>query len=141
MEELKMELVKELMNYYRENMNDFNNDIEELDRWNGCLYDDKIYPMDDLNEFFSNEKPDEIIRRAFYGYDETYTKDEQREPFNPNRNYFYFNGYGNLVSIDEKDYSDYLDIAFIQDIIDNRYNLYLSEGAEDMIDNYEDENE
>ena len=136
-----MELVKELMNYYRENMNDFNNDIEELDRWNGCLYDDKIYPMDDLNEFFSNEKPDEIIRRAFYGYDETYTKDEQREPFNPNRNYFHFNGYGNLVSIDEKDYSDYLDIAFIQDIIDNRYNLYLSEGAEDMIDNYEDENE
>ena len=136
-----MELVKELMNYYKENTEDFNNDIEALNSWNGCLYDDKIYPMDDLNELFSNEKPDEIIRRAFYGYDEPYTKDEQREPFNPNRDYFYFNGYGNLVSIDKKDYSDYLDIAFIQDIIDNRYNLSLSSGAEDIIDDYEDEDE
>ena len=136
-----MKLVEKLLAYYKENKEDFANDIEELDDWTGCLYDDKIYPMDDLNEFFSNEKPDEIIRRAFYGYDETYTKNGQCEPFNPNRNYFYFNGCGNLVSINEKDYSDYLDIAFIQDIIDNRYNLLLSSGAEDIIDDYEDEDE
>ena len=133
-----MKLVKKLLEYYKENKEDFANDIEKLDNWTGCLYDDKIYPMDELNEFFSNEKPDEIIRRAFYGYDETY---KERLPFNPNREYFYFNGCGNLVSIDEKDYSDYLDIAFIQDIIDNRYNLSLSSGAEDIIDDYEDENE
>ena len=136
-----MELVEKLLAYYKENKEDFANDIEELDDWTGCLYDDKIYPMDDLNEFFSNEKPDEIIRRAFYGYDETYTKDEQREPFNPNRDYFYFNGSGNLVSINQRDYTDYLDIAFIQDIIDKRNNLSLSSGAEDIIDDYEDENE
>ena len=134
-----MKLVEKLLAYYKENKEDFANDIEELDDWTGCLYDDKIYPMDDLNEFFSNEKPDEIIRRAFYGYDETYTKDEQRESFNPNRNYFYFNGCGNLVSIDEKDYSDYLDIAFIQDIIDNSHNLVLSDGSQEIIEDYEDE--
>ena len=137
----KMTLVDELMNYYRENMEDFANDIEELDGWTGCLYDDKVYPMDDINEFFSNEKPDEIIRRAFYGYDEPLNKDEERHPFNPNRNYFYFNGYGNLVSIGEKDYSDYLDSDFIQDIIENSYNLSLSKGAEEIIDDYEDEDE
>ena len=134
-----MTLVDELMNYYRENMKDFANDIEELDDWTGCLYDDRIHSMEYLNEFFQGTEPKEILQRAFYGYDETYTKNEQREPFNPNRNYFYFNGCGNLVSIDEKDYSDYLDIAFIQDIIDNSYNLSLSDGAEDIIDNYEDE--
>ena len=136
-----MGLVEKLLAYYKENTEDFNNDIEQLDAWTGCLYDDRIYPMDELNEFFSNEKPDEIISRAFYGYDETYTKDEQRQPFNPNRNFFYFNGYGNLVSIDEVDYSDYLDNYFIQLIIDNSHNLYLSEGAEDIIDEYEYENE
>ena len=136
-----MELVEKLLEYYKENVEDFNHDIEQLDSWTGCLYDDKIYPMEELNELFSNEKPDEIIRRAFYGYDETYTKDEQREPFNPNRDYFYFNGYGNLVSIDEKDYSDYLDTDFVQEIIDNSYNLSLSGGAEDIIDDYEDEDE
>ena len=136
-----MTLVEKLMNYYRENMEDFNNNIDELDGWTGCLYDDKIYPMNDLNEFFSNEKPDEIIRRAFYGYDEPLNKDEERLPFNPNRNYFYFNGYGNLVSIDEKDYSDFLEESFVQLIIDNRYNLSLSEEVQNIIDDYEDEDE
>ena len=134
-----MKLVEKLLEYYKENAEDFANDIEELDDWTGCLYDDKIYPMEDINELFQGTEPLEVLQRAFYGYDEPYTKDGQREPFNPNRDYFYFNGYGNLVSIDEKDYSDYLDIAFIQDIIDNSYNLYLSDGAEDIINNYEDE--
>ena len=136
-----MELVEKLMDYYRENTEDFNNDIEALNSWNGCLYDDQIYPMEELNEFFSYEKPDEILHRAFYGYDEPVNKDEERLPFNPNRKYFYFNGYGNLVSINKKDYSNYLEESFIQDIIDNRYNLSLSIGAEDIIDDYEDEDE
>lgn len=136
-----MELVEKLMNYYRENPEDFNDDIEELHNWNGCLYDDKVYPMDELNEIFSEDEPEEVLRRAFYGYDEPIYKDEERRPFNPNRNYFYFNGYGNLVSIDKKDYSSYLDNDFIQGIIDNRYNLTLSDGAEEIIDDYEIENE
>ena len=134
-----MELVEKLLAYYRENVEDFNNDIEELNSWNGCLYDDQIYPMEQLNEIFQGTEPEEILKRAFYGYDEPYKNGDPSRPFNPNRNYFYFNGYGNLVSIDEKDYTDYLDNDFIQDIIDNRYKLTLSSGAEDIIDNYEDE--
>ena len=134
-----MNLVDELLAYYKENMEDFNNDIEELDSWNGCLYDDKCFPMEELNEIYQCTEPLEILRRAFYGYDEPYTKDEQRKPFNPNRNYFYFNGYGNLVSINEKDYSSYLEQSFIQDIIDNRYNLSLSEGSQTLINDYEGE--
>ena len=136
-----MELVEKLLAYYKENTEDFNNDIEQLDAWTGCLYDDRIYSMDELNEFFSNEKPDEIIRRAFYGYDEPYKNGDPSRPFNPNRDYFYFNGYGNLVSINEKDYSDYLDIDFIQEIINNSYNLSLSVGSQTLIDYYEDEDE
>ena len=133
-----MELVEKLLAYYRENVEDFNNDIEELNSWNGCLYDDQIYPMEELNEIFQGTEPEEILKRAFYGYDEPYKNGDPSRPFNPNRNYFYFNGYGNLVSIDEKDYTDYLDNDFIQDIIDNRYKLSLSSGAEDIIDNYEE---
>ena len=128
-----MKLVEKLLDYYEKNPVDFENDIEELNNCTGCLYDHKIYPMNELNKFFSNKKPDEIIRWAFYGYDNSYKKPL---PFNPNREYFYFNGYGNLVSIDKKDYSDYLDEAFVQDIIDNSYNLSLSSGAEDIINNY-----
>ena len=136
-----MELVEKLLAYYKENIESFANDIEELDSWTGCLYNNRVYPMEEINEIFSNDDPEKILHRAFYGYDEPINKNEQRQPFNPNREYFYFNGYGNLVSIDEKDYSDYLDVDFIQEIIDNRYNLSLSSGAEDIIDDYEDEDE
>ena len=136
-----MELVEKLLTHYKENTEDFNNDIEELDNWTGCLYDDQIYPMYYLNEVFSNDEPEEILQRAFYGYDEPLNENEKRQPFNPNRNFFYFNGYGNLVSIDEVDYSHYLDNDFIQQIIENSHNLHLSEGAEEIIADYEDENE
>ena len=136
-----MELVEKLLAYYKENPDDFNCDIEELDGWTDCLYDDKIHLMEEINEFFDGTEPEEVLRSAFYGYDEPVNKDEERLPFNPNRKYFYFNGYGNLVSTNEVDYSDYLDIAFVQLIIDNRFNLSLSSGAEDIIDDYEDEDE
>ena len=136
-----MALVEKLMNYYKENTEDFNNDIEELDGWTDCLYDNRVYPMDELNELFQGTEPDEIIRRAFYGYDEPINKDEERLTFNPNREYFYFNGYGNLVSTDVKDYSTYLEESFIQDIIDNSHNLVLSDVSQYIINDYEDEDE
>ena len=135
-----MKLVEKLLAYYKENPEDFNNDIEELNSWNGCLYDDQIYPMDELDELYQGVELLELLRRAFFGYDVPYKNGDPSRPFNPNRNYFYFNAYGNLVSIDEKDYTDYLDNDFIQDIIDNSYKLTLSEGVQDIIDNYEDEN-
>ena len=136
-----MELAEKLLAYYKENMEDFNNDIEELDDWTGCLYDDKIYPMEQLNELFQGKEPEEILKRAFYGYDEPYKNGDPSRPFNPNRDYFYFNGYGNLVSISQRDYTDYLDTEFIQEIINNSYNLSLSVGSQTLIDYYEDEDE
>lgn len=64
--------------------------------WNRFLedearYDDSIYNMEDFEEITSGWKPLEAISRAFYG------------DFNPNDNYFAFNGYGNLVSFDYVD--------------------------------------
>ena len=136
-----MTLLYKLMKYYRENSSDFIDDIEELNNWNGYLYDDRVFSMDDLNDVLQDINPSDILFSSFYGYDEPVNKDDQRQPFNPNRNYFYFNGYGNLVSTDKIDYSDYLDDYFVQEIIDNAANLVLSEGAQNLIDNDEDENE
>lgn len=137
-----MTLVNELLAYYKENTEDFNSDIEELDSWNGCLVDDRVTPMEELDDFYQGVEPSEILRRAFFGYDEPYAKSEARSSFNPNRDYFYINGYGNLVSTDERDYSDYLvDEYFVQDIIDNEPNLSLSSGAQEIIDKYETEDD
>ncbi len=136
-----MTLADKLLAYYKENTEDFVNDIEELDSWNGYLGDYRVIPMEDLDDFYQGTKPSEILRRAFFGYDDVYSTSKQKASFNPNRDYFYFNGYGNLVSTDERDYSDFLDENFVQDIIDNEPNLSLSKGAQEIIDNYETEDD
>ena len=50
--------------------------------------DNIIYHMDDFDDIMSSLTPSELSCRIFYG------------EFNPNHNYFWFNGYGNLCSSD-----------------------------------------
>jgi len=132
------------MDYYQQNEDDFDRDIEELDAWNGYLGDDRCYPMDELNELLQGKDIDWILARAYYGWDDDDWHEENGEkihgPFCPNREYFYFNGYGNLVSTDCPDYSNYIGEYAVQDIIDNANRLNLSDGAQDIIDNYDDRN-
>lgn len=136
-----MTLVTELLAYYKENTEDFNSDIEKLDSLNGCLGDYKVIPMDELDDLYPEVEPSEILRLAFFGYDDPYAKDDVKSSFNPNRDYFYINGYGNLVSTDERDYSDYLDEEIVEDIIDNASSLDLSDGAQEILEKYEDQEE
>ena len=118
-------IIEKIVEYFKENESVFNDCIEELDSYNGYLGDDRYYSMDELNELYSGVEPDEIIRRAFYGYDEeTFTTDAHGNrtygAFNPNRDYFRFNGYGNLVSADYKDYSAHLDEYAVEEMAENR---------------------
>lgn len=118
-------ITNEIIAYFREHENTYNAAAEELDAYNGYLGDDRYYSMDELNEFYNGTEPTEILRRAFYGYDEdTWTKnkdgDKEYGPFNPNREYFCYNGYGNLVSADYKDYTGLLDHYIIESMLENR---------------------
>lgn len=99
--------------------------IEELDGYNGYLGDNRYFSMEELDELYNGTEPSELLYRAFFGYDEeTYTTDRYGNKtygaFNPNRNYFRYNGYGNLVSADYKDYSGQLDEYAVQEMIANR---------------------
>lgn len=136
-----MTLQLELLEYYKKNTEDFNSDIEELDSWMGYLGDGRVVPMEELDDYYQGVDPSEIVRRAFFGFDEPHAKSDIKASFNPNRDYFYFSGYGNLVSTDESDYSDYLDEDFVQEIIDNETDLSLSDGAQEILDKYEDQDE
>lgn len=136
-----MTLQQQLLEYYKENIEDFNHDIEELDSFNGCLGDKRYFPMEDFSDYYQGTDPLEIMRRAFFGYDDDDSTLEEKEPFNPNKDYFYLNGLGDLVSTDHQDYSDYLDEDFVEDIIENAKDLMLSDGAQDIIDDYEEEND
>lgn len=138
------EATKRIIEYFEENENEYNATIEELDNYNGYLGDDRYYNMDVLDEFYSGVEATEILARAFYGYDaETWTIDGSGNKtygsFNPNREYFSYNGYGNLVSSDYKDYSDKLDHWFVDSLIDNIDSLYeVPAEVQDIIDNIEE---
>lgn len=111
--------------YFEENAEIFNQCIEELDWYNGYLGDDRYYEMDQINDIYYDVEAEEILRRAFYGHDaDTWHTDARGEKeygaFNPNRNYFTFNGYGNLISSDYKDYSVFLDHYVIEKMSEHR---------------------
>lgn len=81
-----------------------------------------------------------------YGYSEKeYIKDnsgiKHRCEFNPNDDYFKFNGYGNLVSAWDKDYTAYLDDYFIDDLLENRSHLNLDTDVEALLDELENAGE
>lgn len=109
------EKINAIIEYFENNEETFNDCIEELDRYNGYLGDDRYYYMEELDEFYSSVSPTEILQRAYFGGDE-----DGGSEFNPNRDYFRYNGYGNLVSADYKDYSANLDRYAIEDMKDNR---------------------
>lgn len=139
---LRNEAIKKILNYFKENEDDFNDAIQVLDDYNGYLNDDRIYPMEFLNSFYENADADEILRCAFYGYNGDYTNGDGNhpEPFNPNADYFYYNGYGNLVSTNYIDYSDRLDEWFINEYIDEYPALWnVPEAVEDIIESIEEE--
>lgn len=124
--------IQSLIEFFREHEDLYNETIEELDGYNGYLGDDRYYNMEDLPEFFHDTDPIELLQRAFFGGDiYSYATDEDGRirygAFNPNRNYFTFNGYGNLLSTNYKDYSAHLDKWFIMALVENADYLYLNE--------------
>ena len=118
-------IIAEIIAYFEENEDIFNACIEELDGYSGYLGDDRYFEMEMLDEFFHGEKATEVLYRAFYGHDEdSYHTDangnKEFAEFNPNRNYFKYNGYGNLVSTNYPDYSHLLDRCFVEALADDR---------------------
>ena len=119
------EITADIIAYFENNEDVFNDCMEELDWCNAYLGDNRYFSMDELHEFYRDSDPLEILRRAYYGRDDdTWTTDNNGDKtygeFNPNRDYFYYNGYGNLVSSDYKDYSAYLDNYAIEAMRENR---------------------
>ena len=137
------EIVIDAIAFFDTNDEAFIETIEDLDGYNGCLGDDRIDPMEYINELYTSD-PLEALTRAFYGYDgdSEYTDDDgttHREAFNPNKKFFYYSGYGNLVSTDYKDYSDKLDEDFIQALYDHMNDINLPEEIVDLFNQLDSE--
>ena len=90
--------------------------------------DDMIYDMSMLNEFYHGKDPLDILLDAYNG------------AFNPNDDWFRWNGYGNLESTD-RPVDDWIEIDDIADyIIENDDALY-NDDIRDLLDEIEAENE
>lgn len=129
--------VQKIIEFFEKNEELFNSCIEELDSYNGYLNDDRYYEMEMLDEFYHGTEPLEILRRAYFGRDnDTWTTDSSGNKiygeFNPNRDYFTYNGYGNLVSTDYKDYSAHLDEYAIEAMSENRSYIDTIESDDDL---------
>ena len=123
-------------------------DCELVSVWNeycdkvNC-FDDRIYSMDELDEIMNGQDAQYILNRAFFGHDQW----SEESSFNPNRDWFTFNGYGNFISMDAIGYNkysgkfmcDYLDEdALTNYIVDNEDSLY-NDDIQDVLDEDEDE--
>jgi hypothetical protein len=133
----KEQITNAIITYFENNDDTFNDCMEELDSYNGYLSDDRYYEMEWLNDLYHGTEPTEILYRAFYGYDEdTFTSDSSGNKiygtFNPNRDYFKFNGYGNLVSTNYKDYTGHLDSYAIESMSENRQYIDTIEDNEEL---------
>ena len=96
---------------------------EYLDAVNG--YDDYIYSIDEFDEILTGQTPEWIACRIFYG------------DFNPNIEYFKFDGYGNLQSVYSYELKEYIYIDDIADyIIENNDSLYNDE-IQEILDEME----
>lgn len=137
-------ITNDIIQYFKDNEDIFNACMEELDRINGYLENDRYYHMEDLDELYSGSPATEILYRAFYGWDENeWTLDGRGEKvhgkFNPNREYFKYNGYGNLVSTDYPNYSALLDEYAVESMADNRQDMSTIDNEpelEELFDEY-----
>lgn len=143
------QIIDDIIDFFDDNDDALTECIEDLDTYNGYLGDDRYYDMEMLDEFYAGADPTEILRRAFYGHDaESWNTDSRGEKvygaFNPNRDYFRYSGYGNLISCDYKDYSYHNDTYFVVALIENRNNVESIDNYNDLaelIDEYENADE
>ena len=87
--------------------------VGQLNGLNGSFETYTLYDMDDFDLVMEGCTPTEVVQRTFFG------------DFNPNGDYFFFNGYANLESIYEWEMEDHFE-PILDEIIDS------------MIYNYDD---
>lgn len=118
-------LYSEITNYLEMNEHEFNCLIEDLDDWNGYLYDDRWMGMEWLDDeaLLGDYTPIELLEMGMRSKGDFYTADK----------YFRFTVYGTLESTSEKEYMDYLSDSFIDDVLENYQHLDIPSGLDNML--------
>ena len=105
--------------------------VSQLNSLNGSFETYVLYNMDDFDEMMEGYTPTELAQRIFFG------------DFNINDDYFFFNGYANLESINEWEMQGHFE-PIIDEIVDSMlYNyddIYIDDAdLNDLVGRYLDE--
>ena len=130
---------KELKELLEKNESVLNEIVSCLNSNDGSFENDVWYDMDMLDDYLSGMSAWEVLRLGYYGWDEH----ETDGTFNPMRDYFRFNVYGNLESCDYIDYSYLIDdvveiIMNDTDVVDNV--LYVIDDSDELTEIYDNNN-
>lgn len=143
MEQFKNDAIQKLLDYFKDNEDDFNACLEELDNEIGYINEDnKFYPMEMLEFVIDTSDLMSVLNMCYFGDDlDDWHYNGNRKvygSFNPNRDYFSFNGYGNLCSSNWKDYSDYITEETILEMLENRDDISYIYDNEDLSELFDD---
>lgn len=105
---------KRMTDYWKNHNDSFSRVCEDLDSWDGFLGDDRVYQMYDFDDMLDGKKPSEVVQML-------------DSDFNYSDDYFYFDGYGNLCSTDEKEYFNSVSYSEVfEKLIDNYANVFTA---------------
>lgn len=97
-----------MIDYWKSHNGSFSQVCEELDSYDGFLGDDRLYPMDELDDLLGDKKPSEVLQMV------------DTDNFNYNDDFFYCDVYG-IRSTDEKEYFSYVDYSEVFDKLIDDY--------------------
>ena len=122
----KLYTMEEILEYFEENNEALIDTIEALDDYNGYLDEGRWYDMDEFDSMFSHLSPSEVLSMV-------------DTDFNINDYYFKDGCYG-VISADERDYSDYCDRNFVENLLEEWTNIQdsLPAKVKNMLANYDD---
>ena len=90
--------------------------VQEINAYNGSMEHLEVYEMEMFNDIMESFEPMEIALKTFFG------------DFNPNDDYFRFNGYANLESLSEYDLENEL-LDYENEIIKEYTRIEEEEGG------------
>ena len=119
--------ITRIKTYFNTNKTELFEIVSQINSYDSSLQHLEFLDMEDLDMYLDGLTPTDIANKIFFG------------DFNPNDEYFRFNGYENLESFDEwelnKELFDNID-EIIERIIDLKDEIELPEEIENILENF-----
>ena len=118
--------ITRIKTYFNTNKTELFEIVSQINSYDSSLQHLEFLDMEDLDTYLDGLTPTDIANKIFFG------------DFNPNHEYFRFNGYENLESFDEwelnKELFDNID-EIIERIVDLKDEIELPEEIENILEN------